>query len=110
MSYINFTHLQYADLESIDLAADDAAMLALLDEMKLHHDVAIDLANLFAVQEASFNLYGGWYALQPLLAAVSARWPQIAFGVQGRGEELRDVWVAEFLGGEVTYLQGPFIE
>ena len=110
MSYSTFANLQYLDGDSIPLAASDAEILRTLDDARLHHDVAKSLATLFQGQEAWFTFYGGSGTLEHLLCVVSRRWPDVAFGVQGRGEELRDVWVREFLAGEVVFGQGPFTE
>lgn len=110
MSYYTYARLQYSDGGTIDPAEFHDDLLALLAEHKLHRDVGKDLANLFSKGEATFTFYGGCYTVQPLLAWVSKQRPDVAFGVQGRGEELRDVWVREFLSGQVAFQEGPFNE
>ncbi len=110
MSYYTFANLQYLDGETIDLSELNGDLLKLLDENGLHHDVSKDMANLFSKGEAFFNLYGGSAILEHLLRWVSAQRPFVVFGVQGRGEELRDVWVREFQGGAVQFEQGPFVD
>lgn len=110
MSYSTFAHLQTLDGDPISLAPDDAEVLRALDALGLHHDVAKGLANLFNGQEAWFTFYGGSGVLDELLIRISSRWPDVAFGVQGRGEELRDVWVREYRGGEIVFEQGPFTD
>ena len=110
MSYSTFAHLQFLDGEPFSLPPDDAGVLHALDALGLHHDIAQGLANLFQGQEAWFTFYGGSGVLDELLTGISARCPDVAFGVQGRGEELRDVWVREYQGGKVVFEQGPFTE
>ena len=60
--------------------------------------------------EADFTFYGGCQTLENLLLWVSKQRPTVSFGVQGRGEALRDVWVREIMGGQVVYAQGTFSE
>jgi hypothetical protein len=110
MSYYTFAHLQYQEDESIDPSEFGEDLLKMLDEYRLHHDVSKGLIDLFTKNEAYFTFYGGALTLEMLLLWISRQRPAIAFGVQGRGEALRDVWVREFSDGKVVYRQGPFIE
>jgi len=113
MSYYTFAHLQYLD-DAEDGAIDPSefkeGLLKLLDEHRLHHDVSKGLSDLFTKREAYFTFYGGCETLEPLLLWISNQRPTIAFGIQGRGEALRDVWVREISGGQVLYAQGTFFE
>ena len=112
MSYYTFAHLHYTQdpQDVIDPSEFKEELLKMLDEHGLHHDVGQNVIDLFTKREAYFTFYGGCETLENLLVWVSNQRPTIAFGVQGRGEELRDVWVREILGGKVVYSQGTFFE
>ncbi|TDU25916.1 hypothetical protein DFR24_4363 [Panacagrimonas perspica] len=110
MSYYTFANLQYPDGGAIDPSEFSEGLVILLNEHGLHRDVGKGLIDLFTQGEAFFTFYGGCAALETFLLWVSKQRPEVPFGVQGRGEDLRDVWVREFLGGSVTYEQGPFTE
>ncbi len=110
MSYYTFANLQYLDGGAINPSEFDEGLAAMLVDRGLHRHVGDGLKDLFMRGEAFFTFYGGSAALETLLQWVSMQRPDVAFGVQGRGEELRDVWVREFLGGNVTFEQGPFTE
>ena len=110
MSYYTFAHLQYLEEAHIDPSEFKEDLLKMLDERRLHHDVGKGLIDLFTKQEAYFTFYGGCHVLETLLLWVSQQRPAVAFGVQGRGEELRDLWVRELSNGKIDYKQGPFTE
>jgi hypothetical protein len=106
MSYYSWVNLQYPDFAEINISELTEGLKAHLDQSRIHHDVVADVSTLFSEKEAEFKLYGN--VIDDILVWISAQRPSIAFGVQGRGEELRDVWVREYLGGQVTYSEGPF--
>ncbi len=106
MSYYSRVNLQYRDCVEINVSELTEALKSHLDQRGIHHDVVKDVALLFSGKEALFKLYSSM--IDDVLVWISEQRPGIAFGVQGRGEELRDVWVREYLGGQVTYSQGPF--
>jgi hypothetical protein len=47
-------------------------------------------------------------SLTDLFRVLSRRFPAVTFWVWGMGEDARDVWTREFLGGKVTFKRGPF--
>jgi hypothetical protein len=106
MSYYSWVHLHYVDSSEIDPSELVEPLAKHLDAVGISRDVCADVADLFTKGEATFKLYGGM--IVEILGWVSAQRPAIPFGVQGRGEELRDVWVREFAEGQVSYSQGPF--
>jgi hypothetical protein len=113
MSYYTSAHLQYPEHPeggAIDPSEFKEDLLKMLDEHGLHYHVGDGLIDLFKQGEADFTFYGGCQTLETLLLWVSNQRPNIAFGVQGRGEALRDVWVREISGGQVMYAQGTFFE
>jgi len=106
MSYYNWVNLQYLNDTELDLESLKKPLLIHLDDNGIHHHVLKDVEELLADHEATFTLY------TPMIDAIflhaSRLQPDSAFGLQGRGEELRDVWVREYHAGEVTFSQGPF--
>ena len=112
MSYNTAAYLQYLDHweDTIDPSEFKEDLLKMLDEHRLHDDVGEDLIDLFSKGKANFTFYGACQTLENLLLWVSKQRPTVRFGVQGRGEALRDVWVREIVGGQVVYGQGTFFE
>ena len=110
MSYYTFANLHYPEGGKIDPAEFQDDLCAFLEERKLHKFVGEGLTNLFSKGEAYFTFYAGCYTLEPLLRWVSSLRPDVPFGVQGRGEDVRDVWVREFSEGQITFSEGPFNE
>ena len=108
VSYYNWVNLQYLEGEELDFASVEDALRAYLAKKGIHEDVLQDLAALFADGEAELKLHTAM--LDELLQRVSEEAPEVLFGVQGRGEELRDVWVREYSAGEKTFAEGPFHE
>ena len=106
MSYYTWVNLQYSEFAEIQISELTDALGKHLDASGIHRDVIKDMTQLFTKQESSFKLYGGM--IDEILVWVSAQRPEVPFGVQGRGEELRDVWVREYKGGQIAYSQGPF--
>ena len=46
--------------------------------------------------------------LTDLFRVLSRRFPAVTFRVWAIGEESRDIWTREFLGGKITFRRGPF--
>lgn len=110
MSYYTFVSFQYLDDPKIGLSELHAGLLKLLDENGLHHDVADGIAELIDNGEASFTFYSGCATLELIFHWLAMQRPGTAFGVRGTGEDLRDIWLREFSGGDVQFAQGPFSE
>lgn len=106
MSYYNSVNLQYLDGSELDFELLKEVLMTHLDDNGIHHDVLEDVQALLADQEAMFKLYTPM--IDQIFLLASRLQPDSAFGLQGRGEELRDVWVREYHAGEVTFSQGPF--
>ena len=45
-----------------------------------------------------------------LMRHVSSRFPEQHMAVRGSGEEWRDLWLREFVGGELVFGVGPFLD
>ena len=110
MSYYTFASFQYLDDSKIDLSELHAGLLKLLDENGLHRDVADGISELVDNGEASFTFYGGCATLEVIFSWLAMQRPNTSFGIRGTGEDLRDIWVREFSGGDVQFAQGPFSE
>jgi hypothetical protein len=108
MSYYSSLVLHYTGNSEISIADLASNLKNHLDTRRIHHDVIEDISKLFSTGEATIKLYG--YMIDDILLWVSAQKPDAPFGVQGRGEELRDVWVREYEKGEATFSRGPFDE
>ncbi|APQ10986.1 hypothetical protein BJP27_05535 [Pseudomonas oryzihabitans] len=79
-----------------------------LDRNGLHHQVYNDLFTAFSSGNSILNL-DGW-SVRALLAEVSKQLPKLEFAARGVGEEIRDIWVREFAGGEQGFEAGPWSE
>ncbi len=76
----------------------------------------------FAVEDIISELRRGWQEgtagfnrmessdLEGLMSRISAKFPDVRFCVRGSGEEWRDVWIREFVGGRVAFSGGPFLD
>jgi len=106
MSYYNWVNLQYMDDIQLNFDSLKEALMTHLDENGIHHAVLDDVAKLLADSEATFTLYTSM--IEEIFLLASRLQPDSVFGLQGRGEELRDVRVREYQSGEITYSQGPF--
>lgn len=45
-----------------------------------------------------------------LMSRISARFPEQQMAVRGIGEEWRDLWLREFVGGKVVFSAGPCLD
>jgi hypothetical protein len=106
MSYYNWVNLHHLHGVELDLESLKKPLMTHLDENGIHHDVLDDVEDLLVDHEATFKLYTPM--IDQIFLLASRLQPDSAFGLQGRGEELRDVWVREYHAGEVTFSQGPF--
>lgn len=110
MSYFNWLNLQYVDpfAETIVTVDRESELKAYLATIGVHPDVAKDLSQLFSTGSAEIRLHTA--LIDELLNWISKEWSSIDFGIQGRGEERRDVWVREYTAGTCTFSQGPFLD
>ena len=106
MSYYNWVNLQYMDDIELDFALLKEPLRVHLDDSGIHQAVLKDVEELLAAHEATFKL--STPMIDEIFHLASRLQPDAVFGLQGRGEELRDVWVREYRAGEVTFSQGPF--
>ncbi|RZT11075.1 hypothetical protein SAMN05216319_0451 [Duganella sp. CF402] len=106
MSFYSWVNLQYLDEVELDFELLKTELTAYLDEHGIHHDVLKDVEKLLTDHQAMFALYGGM--IDGIFHTAARLQPDAAFGLQGRGEELRDVWVREYRAGEIVFSQGPF--
>ncbi|MFX6230357.1 hypothetical protein ABTF44_20390, partial [Acinetobacter baumannii] len=79
----------------------ESELKAYLATIGVHPDVAKDLSQLFSTGSAEIRLHTA--LIDELLNWISKEWSSIDFGIQGRGEELRDVWVREYTAGTCTF-------
>jgi hypothetical protein len=56
-------------------------------------------------EDVAFRLHS--LAVIELLSALASQFPQVSFAARGRGEDLSDIWVRQYSGGEVVYEAGP---
>lgn len=106
MTYYNFVNLHYMDDMELDFELIKGPLKIHLDESGIHHAVLDYIEKLLKEREAMFNLHTPM--IDHIFLLASQAQPNSVFGLQGRGEELRDVWVREYQAGEVTFSQGPF--
>jgi len=106
MSFATFLEIQYVE-NSINIDAISEDVEKLLTDNGIHKDVVSDLRAAFEGQETMFNVSASFLAF--LIERIAALQPSTSFHARGRGEELRDVWVREFEGGEVIFSQGSFL-
>lgn len=106
MSYYNSVDLHYIDNE-LDFKTLEEPLKPFFDEYRIHSDVLKDVETLLVDGKAQFKLHT--YLIDKIFLFISELQADVVFGVQGCGEELRDVWVREYRAGEVTFSQGPFV-
>ncbi len=70
-------------------------------------DLLSDLRRGWTDGKTEFNRLEPTDLIQ-LMCSVSAKFPDLSMCMRGTGEEWRDVWVREFLRGEVSFSGGPF--
>jgi hypothetical protein len=105
MSWYTWANLQYLGDEEFNFAEIGKSLESTLDRSGLSTDVLKNLSNLISRREASFKLH--WLSLIDVVAELARLSPSVAFGVQGRGEELRCVWVREYRNGRESFAYGP---
>jgi hypothetical protein len=93
MSWYTWANLQYLGDEQFNPTEVGKSLEPTLKKFGLSNDVLKDLNNLISRREASFKLH--WLSLIDVVAELAKLSPSVAFGIQGRGEELRCVWVRE---------------
>jgi hypothetical protein len=105
MSWYTRANFQYLGDEEFNFAEVSKSLEPTLNRLGLSRDVLKDLSNLINQREASFKLH--WLSLVDVAAELAKLSPSVAFGIQGRGEELRCVWVREYTDGRETFTYGP---
>jgi hypothetical protein len=105
MSWYTSTNLHYLGDEELVFSEFREGFKSTIEKLGFSEDVLKDLNDLFSKREAAFNLH--WLAVIDLLAEIAKLSPSVAFGVQGRGEELRCIWVREYEDGEESFSFGP---
>lgn len=106
MSFATYLEVQYVDGQ-IDVNAIEEELTELLNEDGIHLDVLNDLRAAFEGEETMFNVAASY--LSYLVERIASLQPAVSFHARGRGEELRDVWVREFEGGEAVFSEGSFL-
>ena len=106
MSFTTYLEIQYIDGQ-IDINAIESELSELLNEDGIHLEVLSNLRLAFEGDEIVFNVAASY--LSYLVERIASLQPSVAFHARGRGEELRDVWVREFEGGEAVFSEGSFL-
>lgn len=106
MSFATFLEVQYVD-NQVEFETISEELKKILAEDGIHPDVLENLRTAFAGGETMFNLSASYLAY--LVERIASLQPTVSFHARGRGEELRDVWVREFEGGEAVFSEGSFL-
>jgi hypothetical protein len=105
MSWYTWANFQYLGDEEFNIAEIGKRLEPTLNKFGLSSDVLKDLSNLISRREASFKLH--WLSLIDVVAELAKLFPSVAFGIQGRSEELRCVWEREYTNGRESFAYGP---
>jgi hypothetical protein len=105
MSWYTKLSLQYLDDEAFEIDVVRENLESVLRNLGLSQDVMKDLSDLVSKNEAAFNLH--WLSVIEVIAELAKLSPKVSFGVQGRGEDLRCVWVREYTDGLESFAYGP---
>ncbi len=106
MSFSTYLEVQYID-GRIDIGSITSELTDILNEDGIHTDVLNDLRSAFEGKETVFNVAASY--LSYIVERIASFQPTVSFHARGRGEELRDVWVREFEGGEAVFSEGSFL-
>lgn len=75
------------------------------DELKLgRHDYQVFEGGLI-----TFYCHGKWYGWREELTAVSAKFPNLLFEIEGDGEDSDDFWKARIKNGECEIVKGKIV-
>lgn len=105
MGWYTWVNLQYLGGEEFDFAGLSKSLESTVLRLGLSTDILKDLSELIQRREASFKLH--WLSVIDIVTELARLSPSVAFGVQGRGEDLRCVWVREYTSGRETFAYGP---
>lgn len=105
MTFTTYLEVQYIDGQ-IDINSIESELTKLLSEDGIHLDVLNGLRAAFGGEEQVFNVAASY--LSHLVENIANLQPSVSFHARGRGEELRDIWVREFEGGEMVFSEGSF--
>ena len=111
MSYCTKVRIDYClPDDTIKLEMLLAAATACLEEWNCYaDDVLKDLIDGFNYGYTEFQDLRS-VALSEIFLVLSRKHPTVTLRIWGHGEDSRDIWTREFLGGEVTFDRGPFYD
>lgn len=107
MSFYTALEISYtggADAPNIDTVS--AAILKLLDEDGIHHNVLKSIKEAFERGRADFSVHSAYLA--QLIQLISGLIPNCSFEARGLGEEFRHTWVRSFDEGRLVFEAGPW--
>lgn len=105
MSWYTWANLHYLGDQEFDFAGTSERLESEVQRLGLSKHVLKDLNELIQRREASFKLH--WLSVIDIVTELAKLSPSVAFGIQGRGEDLRCVWVREYANGRETFAFGP---
>jgi hypothetical protein len=108
MSFHTDVWVQPLEGDLLVLDSVRSELIAYLDSNALSQDVYTDLVTACTESNAYFSL-DSW-SVRALFEVVARLLPKLSFTVKGVGEETRDIWVREFMDGQISFEAGPFNE
>jgi hypothetical protein len=107
-TWVDFAYIvseEMGDAREFDVKRARPEIEEIVDAQGYHHHVATDMCELLAEKQAAFKINS--FGVMALFSALAARFPDVSFAIRGRGEDIRDVWIREFVGGKNTFAFGP---
>lgn len=98
MSYFSRVRISYEGDDAVTPEALLVVAKSHIEQCGFHTDVLTALREGLTAGEAEFSDLES-QALTDLFRVLSKRFPAVTFWVSGMGEDARDVWTREFLGG-----------
>ncbi|KTB91385.1 hypothetical protein AO073_06085 [Pseudomonas syringae ICMP 11293] len=108
MSFHTDVWVQPLNGDLLVLDSVGSELIAYPDSNALSQDIYIDLITACTEPYAYFSL-DSW-SVRALFEEVARLLPKLSFTVKGVGEEMRDIWVREFMDGKISFEAGPFNE
>lgn len=106
MSWWTFVDFDYlGDTLEFNLEKARPEIESIVAANRYHPSVAKLICDLLTNKTANFKLIS--YAVIELFGELAARFPDISFAVRGRGEDIRDIWLREYVEGKNTFAVGP---